>query len=145
MTRPREDNLLVCYRRERRLELWDTSKPDSDPTLDKEYVIAVGAKGYRTDPGVYRINSKDPSPIWTKPRSSWVPKAEWGQVVGDDDPANPIVARWLGFGKTGEGLHGTRSLESLGTAASHGCIRLDPKDIIELYPLVPKGTILTVY
>jgi lipoprotein-anchoring transpeptidase ErfK/SrfK len=136
--RPREEQLLVCYRRERRLEFWDTSQVDEDPVLIREFVIAVGAKGYRTDPGIYRINSRMPD-------SPWVAPEDRGKIIGADDPANPIVARWLGFGKTGEGLHGTRALESLGTAASHGCLRMDVADIVELYPLVPKGTILVVY
>jgi lipoprotein-anchoring transpeptidase ErfK/SrfK len=141
--RPREEQLLVCYRRERRLELWDTS--DEDPTLVREFVVAVGARGYRTDPGVYRINSRSDAPDWRMPDSPWVRPEDRGKVIAAGVPANPIVARWLGFGSSGEGLHGTRSLDSLGTAASHGCIRMDPKDIVELYPLVPKGTILVIY
>jgi lipoprotein-anchoring transpeptidase ErfK/SrfK len=143
--RPREEQLLVCYRRERRLEFWDTSQVDEDPVLIREFVVAVGMAGYRTDAGCYRINSRSNAPEWRMPDSPWVRPEDRGKIIGADDPANPIVARWLGFGKTGEGLHGTRSLESLGTAASHGCLRMDPADIVELYPLVPKGTILTVY
>jgi lipoprotein-anchoring transpeptidase ErfK/SrfK len=143
--RPREEQLLVCYRHRFTLELWDTSEVDEDPRLVRAYPIAVGMKGYRTDAGVYRINSRSNAPEWRMPDSPWVRPEDRGKIIGADDPTNPIVARWLGFGKTGEGLHGTRALESLGTAASHGCLRMDVADIVELYPLVPKGTILVVY
>jgi lipoprotein-anchoring transpeptidase ErfK/SrfK len=49
------------------------------------------------------------------------------------------VARWLGI-YDGAGIHGTADVGSLGTAASHGCIRMSVPDVIELYDMVPVGT-----
>ena len=38
------------------------------------------------------------------------------------------------------GIHGTNKPESIGTSASHGCIRMQVRDAEELYALVPNGT-----
>ena len=54
-------------------------------------------------------------------------------------PANPIKARWMGIFE-GAGIHGTEETESLGLAASHGCVRMAISDVIELYDQVEVGT-----
>ena len=51
----------------------------------------------------------------------------------------PLQARWMGF-FDGAGIHGTSDVGSLGSAASHGCIRMSVPDVIELYDQVPLGT-----
>ena len=51
-------------------------------------------------------------------------------------PENPLKARWLGI-YAGAGIHGTDVTSSLGTAASHGCIRMAIPDVVELYDQVP--------
>ena len=48
-----------------------------------------------------------------------------GETIPGGDPRNPLVARWIGFNGS-VGFHGTASAGSLGTAASHGCIRMAP-------------------
>jgi lipoprotein-anchoring transpeptidase ErfK/SrfK len=53
-------------------------------------------------------------------------------------PENPLKARWLST-YDGAGIHGTDQTYSLGTAASHGCIRMAIPDVIELYDHVPVG------
>jgi lipoprotein-anchoring transpeptidase ErfK/SrfK len=40
----------------------------------------------------------------------------------------------------GAGIHGTSDVGSLGSAASHGCIRMSVADVTELYDQVPLGT-----
>ena len=57
-------------------------------------------------------------------------------------PDDPIKARWLGF-YNGAGIHGTEEISSLGTAASHGCIRMHIPDAEWLFNRVEIGT--TVY
>ena len=48
---------------------------------------------------------------------------------------------------TGNGilLHGTPHKESIGTAATHGCIRLDDDAILWLYEMVPVGARVYIY
>ena len=51
----------------------------------------------------------------------------------------PLKARWLGI-YDGAGIHGTDDIGSLGSAASHGCIRMAVPDVIELYDEVAVQT-----
>jgi lipoprotein-anchoring transpeptidase ErfK/SrfK len=60
-------------------------------------------------------------------------------VIPPDDPGNPIKARWMGI-YDGAGIHGTDALGSLGSAASHGCIRMAIPDVEALYDQVEVGT-----
>ena len=41
---------------------------------------------------------------------------------------------------SGVGIHGTSQEYSIGSRASHGCIRMRVADVIDLYPRVPVGT-----
>lgn len=52
---------------------------------------------------------------------------------------NPLKARWMGI-FAGAGIHGTDQVSSLGSAASHGCVRMAIPDVIELYDRVPVQT-----
>jgi lipoprotein-anchoring transpeptidase ErfK/SrfK len=113
-----------------------------DLELVKEYTIAVGAAGFDTPTGLYDITDKSVDPDW------YVPDREWagdlaGTVVPGGSPENPLVNRWLGFYE-GAGIHGTNEIDSLGTSASHGCIRMHPDEVIELYDKVPVGTPLYI-
>ena len=106
--------------------------------LSKTYGIAVGAPGYPTPTGRYSITNKAVNPVWTAPNAPWA--AEFaGQSVPGGSAANPLKARWLGI-VNGVGIHGTSAEYSIGTRASHGCIRMRVADVIDLYPRVPVGT-----
>jgi len=105
--------------------------------LAHTYTIAVGRQGLETPAGLYEINVRQVNPSWHVPNSSWA-GALAGRVI-PPGPADPIKARWLGF-YNGAGIHGTDELSSLGTAASHGCIRMSIPDVEQLYPLVPLHT-----
>jgi lipoprotein-anchoring transpeptidase ErfK/SrfK len=104
----------------------------------KTYTIAVGAIGYDTPAGLYSIQNKAVNPAWTMPHSDWVAPADRGKVIPGGVPENPLKARWLGI-YDGAGIHGTDATGSIGTAASHGCIRMLIPDVIELYDQVPVG------
>ena len=107
--------------------------------ISKRYSIAVGMAGLDTPAGRYSIQNKAVNPAWTKPHSDWVPPDERGDVVPGGDPSNPLKARWLGI-YAGVGIHGTSEDWSIGTRASHGCIRMHVSDVIDLYSRVPVGT-----
>jgi lipoprotein-anchoring transpeptidase ErfK/SrfK len=118
-------------RAERRLRLFEHLRPA------KTYVIAVGRAGLETPAGLYRIDDKQVNPSWHVPRSAWAGSLA-GRVI-PPGPDDPLKARWMGF-YDGSGIHGTDNLSSLGTAASHGCIRMSISDVIELYDIVPLHT-----
>lgn len=106
--------------------------------LVKTYTVAIGAIGYDTPAGLYSIQNKAVDPVWTMPNSDWVAPKDRGKQVPGGVPENPLKARWLGI-YGGAGIHGTDAVSSLGSAASHGCVRMAIPDVIELYDQVPVG------
>jgi lipoprotein-anchoring transpeptidase ErfK/SrfK len=123
--------LLVADRNAFQLRLY------KDLQLQKQYTVAVGAVGFDTPAGLYHIQNKAVNPAWSVPNSDWAGDLA-GTVVPGGVPENPLKARWLGI-YDGAGIHGTDQTYSLGTAASHGCIRMAIPDVIELYDQVPVG------
>ena len=102
------------------------------------YEIAIGKQGYTTPAGVYEIETKAVNPAWHAPDEEWAGKFA-GKIVPPGSPDNPIKARWIEF-YNGACIHGTDDVASIGTAASHGCIRMTIPDVIELYNRIPIGT-----
>ncbi len=102
----------------------------------KTYRIAVGQIGLETPAGLYNVENKAVNPSWHVPNSDWA--GDLAGTVVPPGPENPIKARWMGI-YAGAGIHGTDVTGSIGTAASHGCIRMLIPDVIELYDQVPVG------
>ncbi|HEU4904696.1 MAG TPA: L,D-transpeptidase/peptidoglycan binding protein, partial [Solirubrobacterales bacterium] len=106
------------------LRLW------KDLKLAKTYTVAVGQVGLETPEGLYHLQDKQVDPTWNVPDSDWA-----GDLAGQSippGPSNPLKARWMGIYE-GAGIHGTEETSSLGTAASHGCVRMAVPDVEELY------------
>ena len=104
----------------------------------RSYRVAVGAAGYETPRGLHRVLSKQRNPAWHAPNRAWAGDLA-GQVIPPGDPRNPLKAAFIALGD-GIGFHGTGDLASIGTAASHGCIRMRIPDVLSLYRNVPVGT-----
>jgi L,D-transpeptidase catalytic domain len=104
----------------------------------RSYPIAVGAAGTETPAGLRRVQTRQVNPAWTAPNRPWAGSYA-GRTVPGGAPDNPLRARWLGLGG-GVGIHGTGESWSIGSRASHGCIRMRVEDVVELYPRVPLGT-----
>jgi lipoprotein-anchoring transpeptidase ErfK/SrfK len=105
--------------------------------LARTYTIAVGQQGLETPAGLYDIQDKQVDPTWHVPNADWA-----GDLAGKTippGPDDPLKARWMGF-NGGAGIHGTADLGSLGSAASHGCIRMSVADVEDLYDQVNIGT-----
>lgn len=126
--------LITISRADKRLRLF------RDLELAKVYRIAVGRIGFETPAGLHKIVNKAVNPAWSAPE--WAGQFA-GKVIPAGAPNNPIKARWLGF-YDGAGIHGTDDVSSIGTAASHGCIRMTIPDVVELYDRVPVGTPLYI-
>jgi lipoprotein-anchoring transpeptidase ErfK/SrfK len=104
--------------------------------LQKTYTIAVGQQGLETPAGLYHALDKQVDPSWHVPNSAWAGSLA-GQVI-PPGPADPLKARWIGI-FDGAGIHGTDDTGSLGSAASHGCVRMSIPDVIDLYDRVEVG------
>jgi lipoprotein-anchoring transpeptidase ErfK/SrfK len=110
--------------------------------VSKRYDIAVGLPDYPTPNGRYSITNKAVDPAWSAPDQPWA-GAYRNEVVAGGSAENPLKARWLGI-TGGVGIHGTSADYSIGTRASHGCIRMRVSDVIDLYPRVPVGTAVMI-
>ena len=95
----------------------------------KHYRVATGKNG-ATPPGEFGIENKVENPTWYHA----------GTVIPHNKPENLLGSRWLGFNTPGFGIHGTTIPESIGKAASSGCIRMLNRDVDELYDLIPLKT-----
>jgi L,D-transpeptidase ErfK/SrfK len=105
----------------------------------KKYPVAVGRAGWETPTGNFKVKTMFKNPEWVNPFT--------GELIPGGDPDNPLGRRWIGFwtdGKHWAGFHGTNSISSIGTAASHGCVRMFEKDIEEMFEIVPLGTPVVV-
>ncbi|NEO56235.1 MAG: L,D-transpeptidase [Okeania sp. SIO3B5] len=102
------------------------------------YPVAVGKPGWETPTGEFKVIQLVENPQWQNP---WT-----GEVM----PAGPNTAlglRWIGFWTDGRdtiGFHGTPTVESIGYAASHGCVRMRNEDVIALFEKVQVGTTVVV-
>jgi lipoprotein-anchoring transpeptidase ErfK/SrfK len=105
--------------------------------LAKTYVVGVGRTGFETPTGLYHVQNKAINPAWHVPKKPWAGRLA-GRVI-PPGPDNPIKARWMGI-YDGAGIHGTSDVASLGTRASHGCIRMSIPEVEELYDRVPVQT-----
>ncbi len=123
--------LITVDRNNFKLTLFKDLKPV------KTYPIAVGMAGLETPAGLYSIQNKQVNPSWHVPNSAWA--GDLAGTVVPPGPANPLKERWMGIA-AGAGIHGTTELASLGTAASHGCVRMSIPDVIDLYDRVSVGT-----
>ena len=106
--------------------------------LDRTYPVATAAAGYVTPPGSWTIVDKQENPTWYNPAPT-----TWGADLPASippGPGNPLGTRALYLNSPGIRIHGTTDVGSIGTHASHGCIRMLISDIEELYPLIPIGT-----
>ena len=94
----------------------------------KLYVVAVGASISPSPEGDFGIVNRVENPTYYHP----------GKVIGPGT-LNPLGTRWMGLSKAGFGIHGTNQPESIGKAASHGCIRMKQQDLEELFVMLRVG------
>lgn len=93
--------------------------------------IAVGMPGFRTPRGEFAITSVEWNPWWIPPDRPWAAK----EKLMPPGPDNPMGRVKLNF-RPLYFLHGTPFESSIGSAASHGCIRLRQQDALALAGLV---------
>ena len=104
-----------------------------DSTI-KSYAVAVGQEKYPTPLGTFTIRKIVWNPSWRPP-----PEADWAKgktAKGPGDPGNPMKVVKIFFQEPDYYIHGTGDVESLGSAASHGCLRMDPTEVADLAQLI---------
>lgn len=100
-----------------------------DGEVVKEYDVAVGQDKYPTPTGLFNIQKIVWNPAWVPPNTAW---ARGKTAMGPGRPANPMKTVKIFFQEPDYYIHGTGQVESLGEAASHGCLRMAPDEAAEL-------------
>ena len=95
----------------------------------KVYDIAVGSGKHPTPTGSYSVHRIVWNPAWRPPDRAW---AKDKVYQGPGDPDNPMKVVKIFFREPDFFIHGTGATGSLGTAASHGCLRMDPNEAGDL-------------
>lgn len=99
----------------------------------RTYTVAVGKPQHPTPTGAFRVGRIIWNPRWVPPQAEW---ARNKRPREPGDPRNPMGRVKMFFVQPDYYIHGTNDEQSLGTAASHGCIRMSNEDVIELAQLV---------
>jgi len=123
---------IVVRISENRLYVYDGLK------VIKRYDVATGTGGYPTPQGTWNIWDKRENPTWVNPApDGW--GADLPAVIGPG-PGNPLGTHALYLDAPGIRIHGTYAESSIGTYASHGCIRMRIAESKELFGMIPTGT-----
>ncbi len=129
-----------------RLFYFPAHKKD-EPAEVITYPIGIGRVGWQTPEGTTKIVKRTLDPVWTVPVSIRKEHAENGDelppVVGPG-PDNPLGRHSFTLQWQSYLVHGTNKPYGVGMRSSHGCIRLYPEDIEQLFDTVPLGTQLRV-
>jgi hypothetical protein len=104
-------------------------KPTQTMTVSRDgevlyrWPVSTGRRGYDTPSGTFRAFRMEKDHF----------SKEW-----DDAP----MPNSIFFTKRGHALHGYLDTKNIGRPASHGCVRLEPKNAEKLYALVEKDGVL---
>jgi hypothetical protein len=113
-----------------RLQLIDQGR------IVKTYGIACGMPGHDTPTGHFHVVNLVKDPTWYPPKfAAWAKDAK----IVPPGPNNPLGTRWIGLDSAAVGIHGTPMAWSIGSRASHGCIRMRISDVEDLFNRVNAG------
>lgn len=115
----------------------------SQGRLDAAYPVGLGKPTWPTPEGTFKIVTRETNKTWKVPKSIQEEMRREQKLVKEEvppGPDNPLGAHWLGLSLWGYGIHGTIAPASVFHFQSHGCIRLHPDDIADLFQRVRVGT-----
>jgi L,D-transpeptidase ErfK/SrfK len=107
------------------------------------YAVGLGRPDWPTPAGKFTVITKEENPTWDVPKSIQEEMRREGKVVQQrvpPCPENPLGKHWMGLSIPGYGIHGTIAPTSIYQFRTHGCIRLHPDDIAELFAAISTGT-----
>lgn len=104
-----------------------------DGRVLRVYAVAVGAQVSPSPTGEFKVVSRLSNPTYFHPG-----------IVIPPGKNNPLGTRWIGLDRRGYGIHGTNQPQSIGKAASHGCIRMAKADLEQLFDEVQLGDVVEI-
>jgi len=109
------------------------------------YPVSIGKMDWQTPIGETRVIGKEKNPIWYPPESVRKEHAAAGDPLPARVPSGPdnplgLFAMRLAAGNGTYMIHGTNNPIAVGLAVTHGCIRMYPEDVAQLFPMIAVGT-----
>ncbi|NJL01673.1 MAG: L,D-transpeptidase [Spirulinaceae cyanobacterium SM2_1_0] len=123
---------LVLRLRERRVYVYQGE------TVLASYPVAIGTSQTPTPTGTFEVFQLVENPIWQSP---------WTGKITAPGPNSALGLRWIGFASMSNGIigfHGTPTVNSIGHAASNGCVRMYNHDVVAMFNQVKMGTTVIV-
>lgn len=120
---------------------------EGEPQTVITHPIGIGRVGWSTPLGHTKIVRKRANPVWYPPLSVRREHAKDGDILPKKigaGPDNPLGHYAFTLGWPSYLLHGTNEPYGVGLRASHGCMRMYPEDIEQLFKKIPVGTEVTV-
>src|SRR6266404_1508768 len=114
-----------------------------EPQVVITHPIGIGKVGWKTPEGVTKIVRRQKDPTWRVPVSVLKEHKENGEILDPvigPGPDNPLGRHAFYLDWPSYLIHGTNKPAGVGLRSSHGCIRLYPEDIAQLFAMVPLGT-----
>ena len=121
--------------------------PKADPKKVITFPVSVGRGTWQTPVTTTHVMAHIPNPAWYPPASVRAEyKKEGRKLAGvvPPGPDNPLGQYAMSLGISGYLIHGTSHPFAIGMQVTHGCIRLHPKDIKQLFHEVPNKTEVTI-
>ncbi len=107
------------------------------------FPVSIGRMDWKTPMGLTKVVAKDIDPPWRPPASIKAEHAKEGDILPDvvpGGPDNPLGRFAMRLGVPGYLIHGTNKPFGIGMRVTHGCVRMYPEDIEQLFGIVPIGT-----
>jgi L,D-transpeptidase ErfK/SrfK len=114
------------------------------PQIVITYPVSIGKMDWHTPIGITHVIQKEKNPVWYPPESVRKEHAAAGDPLptrvasGPDNPLGLFAMR-LAAGNGTYMIHGTNNPIAVGLAVTHGCIRMYPEDVEQLFPMIPVG------
>ena len=106
--------------------------------LLSSYPVAIGTDETPTPQGEFAVSKMVVNPVWQSP---------WTGEIHEPGPNSALGVRWIEFTSNANGafgFHGTPTVESIGQAASNGCVRMFNDDVVALFSQVSVGTPVSI-
>jgi L,D-transpeptidase ErfK/SrfK len=133
---------IVLNVAELRLYYYPPPKPGEQAVVET-YAVSIGRMDWSTPLGSSVVTQKLRDPAWYPPASVRQAAAADGVTlprVVPPGPDNPIGPHALRLDIPGYFIHSTNEPWGVGTRVTHGCVRMYPENIADLFDRIPVGT-----
>lgn len=121
---------------EMRMYLFPPRSKPGEQVVVRTWAVAIGSDETPSPIGPFTVTSKDKNPTWHVPDSIYRTMDKPRRHVVPPGPDNPMGEYRIRLSKEAYSIHGTNTPWAIGRETTHGCLRLYPEDIGDLYGLI---------